>query len=834
METEVLRRRITLCRFYSGMSGFAAILIGASVILCWRLRLDVFEGIFPGWVAMNPATAVAFILAGAALATLNASMDDTRRNGRRRAVQACALIILMIAGLALAGILFGWDKGVDRWLFASALESASSGIPNRMAPNTAVIFLLLGGALLLLNTGDARRVVTAQLLTTAAAWMALLALLGYAYRAEHLYTIAGFIPMAMNTSAAFLILSTGLLCTRADSGLMLVLTSASPSGRTARRLLPASIIIPAVLGWLQIKGRTTGIYGIGFGEAEHTALLILLFAGGIYWNMRLAHRIELERDEAEKLFHKIVEFSPTAKIVIDQKGNIVLINAQAEKLFLYSRQELIGRPIEMLMPARFQKHHPGQVAGFVAHPQARAMGAGRDLFGLRKDGMEIPIEIGLNPIETSQGPLVLATIIDLTDRKALERVLEEKVHERTADLGKATDELRREVGEKAKLQAQLVQSQKMEAVGRLAGGVAHDFNNILTAIGGYSHFLRDSLAPNDKRRDDVDQIMKAGERAAALTHQLLAFSRQQRLEQKVLDCNALVANLEKMLRRIIGEDVELAAVLAPGTGRIKADQGQIEQVLMNLVVNAKDAMPKGGRITIETANVELTDDYSRMLLQVKPGSYVMFSVSDTGSGMDANILSHLFEPFFTTKEQGKGTGLGLATVYGVVKQSGGGIQVQSAPGQGTTFKAYFPRVEEAAQASEASPGSAHPPAGSETILLVEDDEQVRRFIQRALNAGGYTILAAQDPGQALRLAEQHKNAVQLILTDVVMPQMHGPELVKRLSALCPKSKVIYMSGYTDTTAAHRDLAGGDAHFLQKPLAPGVLARKVREVLDLPQ
>jgi two-component system cell cycle sensor histidine kinase/response regulator CckA len=380
-------------------------------------------------------------------------------------------------------------------------------------------------------------------------------------------------------------------------------------------------------------------------------------------------------------------------------------------------------------------------------------------------------------------------------------------------------------------QAQFHKAQKMEAIGRLAGGVAHDFNNLLTAIGGYSHFLLNSLAADDKRREDVEQIKKAGETAAGLTRQLLAFSRQQVLQMKVVDCNFLVSDLEKMLRRIVSEDVKLTTVLSPEPGFIKSDPGQIEQVLLNLVVNAKDALPKGGSITIETSNVELKGDYARMHLQVKPGSYVMFAVSDSGTGMESETLTHLFEPFFTTKEQGKGTGLGLATVYGIVKQSGGGIYVQSEIGAGTIFKVYFPRVAEASQPADVGRVPEKSPHGSETILLVEDDERVRTFVYRALLECGYAVLAAQDSAQAMRLCEKKGDSVNLILTDVIMPQMHGPELVKLLLPLCPGAKVIFMSGYTDTVVTHRGLIDSGAPFLQKPLTPDALARKVREVLD---
>lgn len=457
---------------------------------------------------------------------------------------------------------------------------------------------------------------------------------------------------------------------------------------------------------------------------------------------------------------------------------------------------------------------------------ATAMGRHYDVFAFRIGG-DGSREVGI-------------LFKDVTETKRAQEVLrrehddlEQRVQERTAELAKANEDLRREAKEKADLQAQLVQSQKMEAVGRLAGGVAHDFNNLLTAIGGYSAFLLESLDAGDKNRDDVEQIKKAAERASALTRQLLAFSRQQVLALKVLDCNSLIADLEKMLRRIIGEDVKLATVLSSTAGRIKADPGQIEQVVLNLVVNAKDAMPHGGQITIETADVELKEDYARMHLQVKPGSYVMLAVTDGGTGMDAKTLGHLFEPFFTTKEQGKGTGLGLATVYGIVKQSGGGIYVYSEPGHGTTFKVYLPRVDEAAQLAAASPAPARASGGCETILLIEDDELVRTFIHRALRERGYDVLVAREPGEAVRLCEGHPDPIHLILTDVIMPQMHGPALLKRLSPLHPESKVVFMSGYTDTAVTYHDLLERGVPFLQKPLAPDALARKVREALDSP-
>ncbi len=410
----------------------------------------------------------------------------------------------------------------------------------------------------------------------------------------------------------------------------------------------------------------------------------------------------------------------------------------------------------------------------------------------------------------------------------------QEVQEANRRLQQAHDELELRVAERTselmKTQAQLVQAQKMEAVGRLAGGIAHDFNNLLTAISGYSDFLLGALGPDDPKRADVEDIKKAGQRAASLTRQLLAFSRQQILEPRVLDVNVVVSDTEKMLRRLIGEDITLSTSLAEDVSRIKADAGQITQVLMNLVVNSRDAMPQGGKITIETADVELGEDYCREHVEVRPGPYVMIAVSDNGSGMEPKVLSRIFEPFFTTKEQGKGTGLGLSTVYGIVKQSGGSIFVYSEPGKGSTFKVYLPAVSGSPEPAHAGP-AVRSLSGTETVLLVEDDEMVRKFVYRALVEHGYTVLKAETPEAALEISRKHKGEIDLLLTDVVMPHMHGAELARRVTAARPRSRVVYMSGYTDRAVVEQDLLAKGTAFLQKPLTLEALTRKLREVLD---
>jgi PAS domain S-box-containing protein len=498
---------------------------------------------------------------------------------------------------------------------------------------------------------------------------------------------------------------------------------------------------------------------------------------------------------SETQYRALFEQSPLAKFLYDcETLRFLAVNESAIGHYGYSRDEFLSMGLEDIRPSE-------DVPGFLA--SARAIEPGTTHVGFRrhmkKDGTVIDVEVTVHKFVLDGRPCCLAVALDVTERNRME--------------------------------AQIRQAQKMEAIGSLAGGVAHDFNNILSVILSYSHMLAADLKPGDPMRDDLEEITGAGERAADLTRQLLAFSRQQVLRPRLLDLNGVIGGISKMLRRLVGEDVEMSVVSGAGLGTVSADPGQVEQVLMNLVVNARDAMPKGGKLTIETANVALDASYAARHTGVQPGRYVMLAVTDSGWGMDAPTRERIFEPFFTTKEQGKGTGLGLSTVFGIVQQSGGNIWVYSEPGEGTTIKVYLPQADPACAAATEAPTDLRARRGSETILLVEDEEPVRALSRTILQRSGYHVLEAQSGGDALLICEQHKATIHLLVTDVVMHRMSGRQLAERLASLRPEMKVLYMSGYTDDSVVRHGILDSDVAFLQKPITPETLTRKVREVLE---
>jgi len=499
----------------------------------------------------------------------------------------------------------------------------------------------------------------------------------------------------------------------------------------------------------------------------------------------------------EKMLAALLESAAQAIISIDRAGRIVLANRRAEEMFGYTREELLKARIEMLLPEGKRATHTRDRDQYFDRPHTRPMGIGMDLAGRRKDGQEFPVEVSLSYVELEEGMFAIAFVSDTSQRKQLED--------------------------------QLLHAQKMEAVGRLAGGVAHDFNNMLTVISGYNRMILDELSALDPLRGYAEEILKAADRAGALTNQLLAFSRRQIMKPRVIAVNAVITQTEKMLRRLIGEDVELHFGLSADTGNIKADPGHVEQAIVNLAVNARDAMPLGGRLTIETANAHLDENYAKTHMGVTPGEFVMIAVSDTGVGMDAETKRRIFEPFFTTKEKGKGTGLGLATVYGIVKQTGGDIWVYSEPGCGTTFKLYFPRVMDPVSEREWLE-EEQPQASNGTILVVEDEKAVRELTVKMLQRLGYRVLVAASGVEAIEISGAHAGHIALLVTDVVMPNMSGRQLADTLSKSRPEMKILYLSGYTENTVVHHGVLDAGVEFLPKPFSREVLSKKIRQVL----
>lgn len=522
-------------------------------------------------------------------------------------------------------------------------------------------------------------------------------------------------------------------------------------------------------------------------------------------NLTEQKRAEQAGQETQLRLTALIDSALDGIIVVDSAQRIVMCNPAAERMFKYPASELVGKPIACLLPdgppgctgAWAQKSSPGT--------SRWPTGVLDVLTGLCSTGERFPLEASISHVELGSREFFTLILRDISERRRAEKLLAES-------------------------EERFRQSQKMEAIGQLAGGVAHDFNNLLTVISGHAELLLARTGPQDRLRDSLSEIRKASSRATSLTRQLLAFSRKQILEPKLLDLNELITETEKMLRRLIGENISLRTLLAPDLRPIKADPGQIDQVILNLVVNARDAMAGGGKLTLETLNVELDEKYAKTRPDARPGNHVVLVVNDTGCGMTPGTQARIFEPFFTTKSAGQGTGLGLAVVHGIVKQSGGHIVVRSDIGVGTTFKLYFPSAA-GTPAKTCAQNQMTGPGGCESILLVEDEEALRKMSSLVLESYGYTVWEAANAAEALRLVNCRAEKTDLLLTDLVMPGMSGSDLAKALRTRCPSLKVLFVSGYTEDAVVRQGIQQGSTAFLQKPFSPSALASKVRQILD---
>jgi PAS domain S-box-containing protein len=525
-----------------------------------------------------------------------------------------------------------------------------------------------------------------------------------------------------------------------------------------------------------------------------------------------------EQELTDAKYLGILEAAPDALIAIDASGRIVLATAQTERMLGYHRDELLGREVEILVPERLRRQHVSHRDHYIDNAQTRPMGAGKQLMAQRKDGSQFPADISLSSLDTPDGRLVAAAI-----RDASERLAAQAEHDRLKTLA-----------EQQRMASRLQQTQRLESLGQLAGGVAHDFNNLLAVIINYAAFVAEEIeqAANIEPdrwvpvARDVQQIQRAAERGIALTHQLLAFGRREVARPRVLSINSLVREVQQMLGRSLGEHVQVDVALSDDLWPVRADPGQLGQVLVNLAVNARDAMPSGGTLSLETDNTMVGDEATNL----QPGRYVRIRVSDTGAGMAPEVAAHAFEPFFTTKPKGQGTGLGLATVYGIVTEAGGDVQIASEADHGTCFTLLLPATEDRLADTEAQPAERRR-GGGETVLVVEDEPAIREVTRRILCRHGYDVIMSDDGSDAIHQAKTRSEPIHLLLTDVVMPQVLGKDVSEAVRAVRPETKVLYMSGYARPVLAGTGTLDAGVTLLEKPFSEAALLAAVRDALD---
>ena len=773
--------------------GWYALAAGLLSFLGWVLDVPRLATWGAG-ISIQPNTALAAAAAGAGLGFL--------AHGFRRPVAPLAVVCGVIGLLTLLEHTTGIDLGIDtRFTFGRSWGAHATTAPGRMGLPASLSWSLLAIGLLAALGGSRARQAAAFLGLTALA-IGTLSFIGYLFGANPLYAVARFTAIALVTATMIVALGIGLVAALPDSQPMRTFLEPSGAGLLARRALPFVIVVPLVLGLMFVHGRRSELFDRGLGIALLTLGLLITMIAVLWWCVRAisAHERALEAATAtlrenEARFRGLADAMPQIVYVLDADGQVTFINQQWRT---YTGQETA----------------PSGDLTFGVHPDDRpALLEGWER--ARRAGAEYTAEVRLRGAADGGYRWYLSRLVPIRDDGG--RVVQW--------YGTSTD-----IHDRKQADEQLRQAAKMEAIGRLAGGVAHDFNNQLNAVGGFAGFAARDPGIGAQARKDLDEILKAVDRMAGLTRQLLAFSRQQVLQPETLELNAAILDGSALLQRLIGSHIEIGVDLTPDPTWVRVDRAQLLQVLMNLAINSRDAMPGGGRLGIRTGRLEVTGrDRVEGADGMAPGTYVLLSVSDTGTGIRPEHLPHIFEPFFTTKEQGQGTGLGLATVHGIVTQSQGRIRVDSRPGAGAEFTVLFPAVDGPSRVEATPDGTAGVPSRPARLLVVDDEDAVRAVLSRTLEAAGYAVSQARDGREALK-ALGRNGRVDAVLTDVVMPQLGGRELVERLAAEYPDLPVIWMSGYPRDTAFGDGVTAGAHPFLQKPISRDVLVRTVAGVL----
>ena len=779
--------------------------MGLLGLLGWILGMPLLSSIRSSYIPMAPLSAIAFICLGGVL--LVRSMGPSQ--GPVGVI--AALLSALLSAYGLIALVEGMGIPVlslEEWLFPD--RPIIGAIPaGRMSLPTAVLLLLSGTVapmLYLRERGGTRRKFFVDLpgcLGILVAVIGTVFVFGYLHGAPFMYGTSG-IPMAATTALAFLLLGAGQVFAAGPDGFpSRLFTGPSTRARLLRVFVSTTVGVVVAIDLMHVYVDGTFFEGNAFMSGVSTMVLAVM-AGALIARVALNIGDDMDRSEGIRKHTEgklarlgmAVDQAAEAIIITDREGTILYVNPAFERISGYSREEAVGKNPRILRSGKQDKSLYREIWGILARGEVWT----GHLINRRKDGSLYEEDATISPVRDSSGNIIsfVAVMRDVTQLLLIEKQM------RTA--------------------------QKMEAVGTLAGGIAHDFNNALTGIVGFGELLRMRMAGDEQALHDLDEIQRCAERASTLTRQLLTFARRQVIEPVNLDLNTLAADLMKLIGKVVGEHIEVKTFLGKNVPTIHADRGQIEQVLMNLCLNARDSMPEGGRLVVETGDVVLDEECVRRNPYMKTGRYALLTVSDTGTGMDEKTRERVFEPFFTTKGPDKGTGLGLAMVYGIVKQHGGFIHLYSEPGKGTAFKVYFPAIEAQPDAIPEKHGGELVRGGTETILLAEDEESILSFIERALKALGYAVLVARNGEEAVEMFRRHKEIVLAVL-DVVMPRKGGKEAFEEMRKAKPELKVIYMSGYSVDAIHDSFVLIPGTPYLQKPFGPAVLARKVREVLD---